>query len=83
MSPLEKLSKELIHLTDKSKQNQPCPSTVSDAQYTLMKRASETEFPKFASPVRFDKEAEYVAQCHLYPCCSLLGSAWSFMTRLQ
>lgn len=35
---------------------------LSEAENTLMKRASKTEFPKFASPVIFDNEAQYVAQ---------------------
>lgn len=47
---------------------------LSEAQYTLMKRASETEFPRFASPVMFNNEAKYVAQYTMLTPLPLLFS---------
>jgi len=46
--------------------------------YALTSRASETEFPKFDSPVMFDGEAQYVAQyAMLLPSPLLLSPARS------
>ena len=44
-----------------------------------MRRASETEFPKFDSPVVFDNEAKYVAQyTMLSPSPLLLSPVLNF-----
>lgn len=44
-----------------------------------MRRASETEFPKFDSPVMFDHEAKYVAKyTMLSPSPLLLSSVLNF-----
>lgn len=44
-----------------------------------MRRASETEFPKFDSPVMLDREAKYVAEYTvLSPSPLLLSSVLNF-----
>lgn len=58
---------------------------LSDAQYTLMKRVGQN-FQNLLHLLGLIRKPSMLPNkpcSHLYPCCSLLGSAWSFMTRLQ
>lgn len=58
---------------------------LSEAQYMLMKRVRHN-FPNLLHLLCLITKPSMLPNkpcCHLYPCCSLLGSTWSFMTRLQ
>lgn len=83
-STSEKQSKGLFRRTWLKKASK-INHVLSEAQYTLMKTVRENFQNSLHLLCLISKPSMLPNKpcCHLYPCCSILGSTWSFMTRLQ